>query len=184
MVLGAALLCWGVSVVIGDGPGERRDAGHLEVRNPRVVVLKSKRKLHLFDGDRLVRTYRIGLGLSPVGQKGSRDDNRTPEGAFRVCIRNPESRYHRFLGVSYPDPAAAERALRQGVLSQGEYAEIIEAHANHRCPPWTTGLGGGIGIHGHGADSDWTAGCIALDDDDVDELFRVLRLGDEVEILP
>ena len=49
---------------------------------------------------------------------------------------------------------------------------------------WTTSLGGGLGIHGHGAGSDWTAGCVALDDHDVEELFNVLRLGDPVEILP
>jgi hypothetical protein len=179
----AALLCWGAAAVIG-GPAGRAGSGRLDVHHPHVVVLKAKRKLHLFDGPRLVRTYTIALGSEPLGQKQSRDDGRTPEGVFRVCIRNSRSRYHRFLGLSYPDTAAAQRGLRDGLLSQGEFDEIMQANALRRCPPWTSPLGGGIGIHGHGAGSDWTAGCIALDDVEVDELFRVLRLGDEVEILP
>jgi murein L,D-transpeptidase YafK len=176
--------CWIGAAVSGEGPATSIDGDALEVHQPRVVVLKARRKLHLFDGDRLVRTYRIALGSQPIGQKLSRNDGRTPEGTFHVCVRNAGSRYHKFLGVSYPDAPAARIALRDGLLSQGEYDEIVAADGVNRCPPWTTPLGGGIGIHGHGAGSDWTAGCIALEDADVDELFRVLRLGDPVEVLP
>jgi murein L,D-transpeptidase YafK len=156
----------------------------LDVRNPHVVVLKSKRKLHLFDGQRLVRTYDIALGPHAIGQKFRQADGRTPEGRFRVRTRNDRSKYCRFLGIDYPDPAAAQRGLRDGLISYGEFKEIIEAHATGRCPLWTSALGGGIGIHGHGTDGDWTAGCVALADEDVKELYRVLRLGDVVEILP
>ena len=63
-------------------------------------------------------------------------------------------------------------------------SDVIAAHETNRCPSWSTALGGGIGLHGHGSAGDWSAGCIALDDTDIEELFDVLRVGDQVEILP
>ena len=181
----AALMTWGTGAVTGEGVTEAPPwAEKLEVREPRVVILKSKRKLHLFDGAELVRSYEIALGSRATGRKTRRGDGRTPEGLFRVCTKNKDSPYHRFMGISYPAPAAAERGLRHGLISYGEALGILEAHAANRCPSWTTALGGGIGIHGRGTQSDWTAGCIALANEDAGELFSVLRLGDPVEILP
>lgn len=172
-------------VVVGNAASVQVEMpSRLELDKPRVVVLKSARKLHLFDGDDLVRTYDIALGFNPVGQKMVEGDGRTPLGRFRICTKNPDSAYSRFMGINYPDPPAATRARRSGLISVGEYSGIMAAHQDQRCPIWTTSLGGGIGIHGNGNRSDWTAGCIALDDRDVEELFNVLRLGDSVEILP
>lgn len=182
-----ALLVFVMYFVRGaSGGAEARDSVSrcLDVTHPRVVVLKSKRRLHLFDGDQLVRIYPIGLGSEPIGQKVKRDDGRTPEGRFTVCTKNAASKYHRFLGISYPDATAARRGLRDGLISYGEFSEIVAAQQSGRCPSWTTPLGGGIGLHGSGAGSDWTAGCIALADEDVEELFAVLRLGDTIEVLP
>ncbi len=156
----------------------------LDIANPRAVVIKSRRSLHLFDGERLIRSYSIALGEQPVGQKVRAGDKRTPEGVFLVCRKNRASKFHRFLGLSYPDANAAARGLSQGLISQGEYNGIIKALAKGHSPSWTTALGGAIGLHGHGVEGDWTAGCVALADDDIEELFRVLRIGDEVEILP
>jgi hypothetical protein len=99
-------------------------------------------------------------------------------------LRNPDSPNHRFLGLNYPDARAARRGLRDGVISRGEYHDLTAADRDGRCPNWATPLGGGIGLHGGGVDGDWTAGCIALRDEDIDELFTVLRVGDAVEILP
>ncbi|MHC4065180.1 MAG: L,D-transpeptidase family protein [Planctomycetota bacterium] len=161
----------------------------LDLQSPHVVVLKSKRCLHLFDGETLIRTYPIALGHSPVGAKRRVGDGRTPEGTFRICSKKERSRYHRFLGIDYPDAESARRGLASGLLTAGEAEAIREASAEGRCPPWTTALGGGIGFHGGGiarpnAGADWTAGCIALSDAHIAELFEVLRLGDAVEILP
>lgn len=180
-----ALLVWTTSAVIGRGlSGASPLPGFRDVRAPRVVVLKSQRSLHLFDGDRLVRTYRVALGAQPIGQKTHAGDGRTPEGVFRICTRNPASRYHRFLGLGFPDIAAAQRGLQSGLITFGEYQDLVAAHTAGRCPSWSTALGGGIGLHGHGAAGDWTAGCVALDDADIAELYDVLRIGDVVEILP
>ena len=156
---------------------------------PRVVVLKSQRRLHLFDGDTLVRTYEIDLGPNPIGQKLRLGDGRTPEGVFRICSRRQDSEHHRFLGIDYPNADAAHRGVAAGLLTAGEAEAVLLAAEEGRCPPWNTALGGAIGIHGrgpadHGSERDWTAGCIALTDQQVEELFGVLRTGDRVEILP
>jgi murein L,D-transpeptidase YafK len=172
------------AVVVGDAANVQVELPiRLELTEPRVVILKSARKLHLFDGADLVRTYDIALGFNPVGQKMLEGDGRTPLGQFRICTKNPDSAYSRFMGIDYPDPPAALRALRSGLISAGEYSGIMSAHQDQRCPIWTSALGGGIGIHGNGTRTDWTAGCVALDDHDMEELFDVLRLGDPVEIL-
>jgi len=154
------------------------------VSTPRVVILKSKRVLHLFEGDRLVRTYPIDLGISPLGSKLHQHDGRTPEGRFRVVTKNPDSAYHRFLGIDYPGIEGLERGLARGLVSEGEAAAIRAAHGEGRCPDWGTALGGGIGIHGGGRGWDWTGGCVAISDRDIEELFQVLRVGDPIEILP
>ena len=162
--------------------GPRRPMVTLE--RPRVVVLKARRTLHLFDGDTLVRTYPIDLGWAPVGQKQGQGDGRTPMGTFKVVTKNANSPYHRFLGIDYPNEQAVRRGLDQGLISAGEAASICQALEAERCPDWGTALGGGIGIHGHRLGWDWSAGCVALSDEHVEELYSVLRLGDPVEILP
>jgi murein L,D-transpeptidase YafK len=151
---------------------------------PRVVVVKHQRQLHLFDGPRLVKSYRVGLGRCPVGEKVHRNDDRTPVGRHYICCKNRSSRYHRFLGISYPNERAVQRGLDEGWISVGQAEAVRTALRLRRQPDWTTPLGGGIGLHGGGNDRDWTAGCIALTDEMIEELDEVLRLGDPVEILP
>ena len=158
--------------------------GRVRLASPRIVVLKGKRVLHLFDGESLVRTYPLDLGTNPIGQKLRSGDNRTPLGSFRVISKNSNSPYYRFLGINYPDRAAVEAGLTRGLISTGEASAILNAHDAGRCPDWSTALGGGIGIHGRRLGRDWTAGCVALADEHVEELFAVMRIGDPVEILP
>ncbi len=168
-------------------PGVVAPGGTIEpilLASPRVVILKAKRTLYLLDGERLVRSYPIDLGAEPVGPKRREGDRRTPIGAFRVATKNADSPYCRFIGLDYPDSATAGWGLAQGLISPGEAASIRRARAAGRCPDWSTALGGGIGIHGRRLGRDWTGGCIALSDRQVEELFSVLRIGDPVEILP
>ncbi len=173
------------AAIDGAEPGEKSGSpAALSLESPRVVVLKAKHELCLFDSDTLVRVYPIDLGKNTAGAKIRRGDGRTPSGSFRIATKNAESPYRRFLGLDYPGAEAAKRGLRQGLISRGDASAIQRAIASGRCPDWGTGLGGGIGLHGHRRGSDWTAGCIALSDRDIDELFAVLRLGDPVEILP
>lgn len=190
-IVGVAAL-WAVSSVAGNA-GLAGSTGvktaPLTLRHPHVVVLKSKRKLHLFEGDALVRTYPISLGSGPVGNKFRAGDGRTPEGVFRICAKNGASQHHRFLGINYPNTEVARRGFELGLLTRGEARAVWQADRNEQCPPWSTALGGGIGLHGGGlrtldGQADWTAGCIALSDAHIEELFEVLRVGDRIEILP
>jgi murein L,D-transpeptidase YafK len=148
------------------------------------VVKKSERKLFLFSGTKLVRTYHVGLGLSPVGDKVRQGDRRTPEGDFYIFTKNDKSAFYLSLGISYPNAAHAARGLRDGLITNAQYLAIMQALRAGTAPPQNTKLGGDIYIHGNGAGSDWTWGCVALDDRDIRELFKVIPVGTPVRIQP
>ena len=149
-----------------------------------IRVLKAERRLELISGDKVVKTYRIALGTNPVGTKLHQGDGRTPEGTFYVCVKNPQSKFHRSLGLSYPTPADAARGLKQKLITKAQHDAIVQAHRKHITPPWNTALGGEVFIHGCGSSSDWTLGCIALDDTDMTELFATIASGTAVVIRP
>jgi len=152
--------------------------------SPRIVIKKAERKLFLFAGDKLTRTYRVGLGLSPVGNKVRQGDRRTPEGDFYIFTRNDKSAFYLSLGISYPNEAHAERGLRDRLITRDQYLAIKQALKAKSRPPQNTKLGGDIYIHGNGAGSDWTWGCVALDDRDMRELFDAIPVGTPVRIEP
>jgi murein L,D-transpeptidase YafK len=156
----------------------------LKLTSPRIVVKKAERRLFLYDGNRLVKTYRIGLGLSPTGDKVRQGDRRTPEGDFYIFTKNDKSAFYLSLGVSYPNAAHANRGLRDGLISKSQYDAITRALKLKKTPPQNTALGGDIYIHGNGAGSDWTWGCVALENNDIRELFNAATVGTPVTILP
>lgn len=152
--------------------------------SPRIVIKKADRKLFLYSGERLVRTFRIALGLHPVGNKVRAGDRRTPEGDFYVFTKNDKSAYYLSLGISYPNVPHAERGLRDGLITKAQYDAIIQALDAKKAPPQNTKLGGDIYIHGNGSSRDWTWGCVALEDDDIRELFDAVAVGTPVTIMP
>ena len=154
------------------------------LKNARIVVLKDQRRLILYSGERLVREYSIGLGFEPVADKYREGDGATPEGSYRVCVKNPQSRFYLSLGLDYPNVADADAGLKDGLISESEHSAIVDAARQGRRPPWNTALGGEIFIHGRGSSSDWTLGCIALDDADIKELYAAVSIGTPVEIRP
>lgn len=156
----------------------------LPLDNPHLVVKKSERRLLLFDGDKALRTYRVGLGFAPTGDKVRQGDGRTPEGSFYVCVKNAASQYYLSLGLSYPGKAHAARGLRDGLITQAQHDGIISALNRRQRPLWDTRLGGEIFIHGNGSSSDWTWGCVALDNEDMKELFDAIPKGAAVVIEP
>ena len=164
-------------------PGDRAPL-KLPLVKPRIVVKKSQRQLLLFSADKLVRTYRIGLGSSPTGDKVRQGDRRTPEGDFYIFTKNDKSAYYLSLGVSYPNAVHAQRGLRDGLITKAQYDAIMRALAAKKGPPQNTPLGGDIYIHGNGAQSDWTWGCAALENDDIRELFDAVGVGTPVRIEP
>ena len=103
---------------------------------------------------------------------------------YAVCRKNPASAFYLSLGLTYPNAEDAERGLAAGLISRTQQRSIRDAIARGGCPPWNTALGGEIFIHGRGSGSDWTWGCIALDDADVKELYRLVPVGTPVRIYP
>jgi hypothetical protein len=152
--------------------------------NPTLYVQKSERRLLLVDSKVLLRDYPVALGFQPKGDKYMRGDGRTPEGDFFVCIKNPSSKYYKGFGINYPSPKHAEEAYLLGAISRDEYLKILQANEKKTLPPDGTRLGGDIFIHGGGAGEDWTLGCVALSNHDIDELFDVIPVGTPVKILP
>jgi len=156
----------------------------LPLIKPRIEVRKAERKLLLFSNERLVRTYHVGLGLSPVGDKERAGDRRTPEGDFYVFTKNAKSAFYLSLGVSYPNLVHAKRGLRDGLINQAQYDQIAAASKQKKTPLQRTRLGGDIFIHGNGAGTDWTWGCVALENEDIKELYEVVEIGTLVAIKP
>lgn len=150
----------------------------------RIVVCKSARTLWVWrHGECLLRT-RIFLGrAADAGPKSREGDGRTPEGDYYICTKNARSRYHLSLGISYPSPKDAAG----GAVSPDALETIRDAWAQGLRPPWDTPLGGYIMLHGahpQGKTGDWTEGCVALSDPEMDRLFQLAEIGTPVTILP
>ncbi len=154
-----------------------------EIAASRIVVHKAARKLKLYDGEKLIKTYEVVLGRSPVGDKEREGDGKTPEGIFYVFGKNAGSKFHLSLGISYPSTDNAERGIAAGLIGQNEKELIERAIVNGQMPPQKTALGGEIYIHGNGTASDWTEGCIAMENADIEELFTVISKGVPVKIV-
>ena len=169
-----------------EDPATQTDRPRLELplENPRIVVRKADRRLDLYSGEKLLRSYKAGLGFSPVADKLQEGDGATPEGEFYVFVKNNRSAYYLSLGISYPNAEDADRGLRDGLINRAQNRTIIEAIRKKTAPPQYTRLGGLIYIHGHGAQSDWTWGCVALENDDIRELFEAVAVGTPVTIQP
>ena len=160
------------------------DAAFRMPRQARLVILKSQHELQVVSGESVIRRYRVGLGLEPVVPKATKGDFATPEGNYFVCSKHPSSKYDFALGISYPNPNDAERGLASGLITNQQHDEIITSFVNRIAPPMDTPLGGMIMIHGKSASWDWTDGCIALDYQNIEELYQAVPIGTPVEIRP
>ena len=137
----------------------------------RVVVRKAERRLQLFAGAAVLGDYEISLGRNPEGPKRALGDGRTPEGRYRIDFRKSDSDYYRALHISYPSSQDRKRAEQLGVEPGG----AIMIH----------GLPNGLGVIGPAHRLvDWTDGCIALTNEEMDELWAMVPDGIPIEILP
>jgi murein L,D-transpeptidase YafK len=156
----------------------------LELEDPRIVVKKEKRTLELFDGDKLIKTYKIALGSTPIGDKEIEGDGKTPEGDFYIFTKNAESSFYLSIGVSYPNIEDAKRGLENELITQEEHDEIVKAINEKKMSPQKTKLGGEVYIHGYGNLTDWTAGCVAMTNAEMKELYDAIPIGTSVNIQP
>lgn len=130
-----------------------------------VQVNKTDRKMYLFHDDKVLKEYDIALGFAPVGHKQREGDGRTPEGMYYITHRNPNSEFHLSLGISYPNDQDRAAAAAMGK------------------PP-----GGDIFIHGAPnrpvRKRDWTAGCVAVTDREMEKIYSMVDPGTPIRILP
>lgn len=138
-----------------------------------VLVEKAARRLTLLESGRVLKTYRVALGRDPLGPKQRQGDGKTPEGEFVLDWRNPNSRFHRSLHISYPSPDDLERGRHEG-YDPGDSIMI------HGLP---NGLGW-VGTHHLRIWGDWTNGCIAVTNDEIEEIWRAVPDGTPIEIRP
>ena len=141
------------------------------MRADRIIVRKFARELTLYRAGRPLKTYRVALGHGEPGPKRRQGDNRTPEGPYHISGRNPHSAYHRALRISYPEPADITAAAARGEDPGGD----VMIH----------GIRNGLGWLGrlHRL-VDWTAGCIAVTDREIEEMWRAVPDGTPIEIEP
>ena len=126
----------------------------------------------------------MALGRCPEGRKRQEGDGRTPEGVYTICLVKEQGKYGRSLGLSYPNRQDADLALQEGRIDLSTHRVILERLAAGQRPPWGSPLGGEVYIHEGGAASDWTQGCIALEQCDMDALFPHWEMIRQVEIVP
>jgi murein L,D-transpeptidase YafK len=148
-----------------------------------IQVYKSRKTLEAWDLGQLQASFPCGIGKDESGgTKLERGDMRTPEGEYWVCVKNPKSSYYLSLGLDYPNPADADRALRSGKISAQDHARILEAHAQNQGSPWDTPLGGAIYIHSELEKQSWSDGCIRLRNLDMEWLYQRADRGTRVII--
>lgn len=150
----------------------------------KIIVSKSAGYMTVYDtAGRALKTYSVIVGEAGAGSKRQEGDRKTPEGEYFVCFKNPQSRFHLSLGLSYPNIADAHRGFMEGQISQEEYRLIVEANKLKKIPPWKTALGGEIFIHGE-TGGNATAGCVAVSNREIEDIFPLVELGTPVIILP
>lgn len=137
----------------------------------RVVVKKSARQLLLYQGSEVLKTYPVSLGKNPIGPKRQRGDQRTPEGRYQFDWRNPDSRFHRALHISYPNREDRRRATQAGHHPGGSIML-------HGLPPKYAD-GDAVLL-----DIDWTDGCIAVSNQAIEEIWQLVADNTVIEIFP
>jgi murein L,D-transpeptidase YafK len=138
----------------------------------RVVVEKAKRSMHLMQNGRVLKSYKVALGQDPVGHKTQQGDSRTPEGVYTVDFRRTVSRFNLALRVSYPSPQDRQYAASRGVDPGGEI--YIHGQPTGGVSPARLAETG----------PDWTDGCVAVTNPEMQEIFALVRDGTAVEIRP
>ncbi len=154
-----------------------------------LVVYKSARLIQLFEHAKPAQTpdgqlacWKVGLGFQPSGHKTREGDGKTPEGWYRTSDK-PQSNFYGAIAIHYPNTADAQIAVNERRIDKATFTSIRSATERGTKPPQNSPLGGEILVHGGGSTSDWTLGCIALEDAELDMLRAALPKNKAVEIL-
>jgi murein L,D-transpeptidase YafK len=137
----------------------------------KILILKSAHTITLLNGGRILRSYKVALGRTPVGPKTRKGDHKTPEGFYTIDSKKEHSRFHRALHISYPNAEDRTRAQAGGYDPGGD----VEIHGIENGLGWIGSLQRTI---------DWTDGCVALTDEEMDGIWNSVDVGTPVEIRP
>lgn len=151
-----------------------------------IVIHKAARTLELRCGDALAARFETSLGYAPEGHKQHEGDGKTPEGEYFISMKFP-SQFHMSLQIAYPNVADADAGLAAGTIDRTQHAAIVRAYATCKEPPQTTQLGSLLQIHGGGGGADvgdWTLGCVAVDDAEIEQVFAFQKPGCDASNTP
>jgi len=158
-----------------------------------LVVVRSQHQLLVKQNGVTLRTFKVAFGSGGKKAKLREGDHTTPKGQYRINKMRDSNRFHMFLQLNYPNMKDAKRALKNHSISRQQYRDILDAHSTGRLPPQNTALGGAIGLHGIGYETkdkleihqiaDWTQGCIAMRNHEIEELSRYIDVGTQISII-
>ena len=158
------------SAIAAEGVSENKQAMPKSIMIDKIFVDKSARTLHLLSDNTVIKSYHIALGGNPVGHKQQQGDQRTPVGSYTLDYKNEKSKFYRSIHVSYPNAADKARAKSRGVSPGGDI--MIHGQKN--------GFGHLAAIN---QQRDWTDGCIAVTDNEMDEIMAAVEIGTPIEIV-
>jgi murein L,D-transpeptidase YafK len=167
-------------------------SGYSEITNPKIVIDRHNYTLGIYEDSVLIKNYRVSFGKSVHTPKTRAGDKATPVGVYKICKIYTTHKYYKFFQLNYPNLEDGADALRKGLISQKEYNDIKFQYYYEGCTRYQNVLGGNIGIHGIGELNyifknlpfvfNWTDGSIAMSNENIDEIYSVIREGTEVVI--
>lgn len=190
----AGLILYGVvlnlrEITLDEAMAEK---GITKIVEPKLLVDRKNFRIELYSGKTLIKTYKAVFGKNNSLVKTSKDDKVTPLGEYKICQLDTAVKYHKFLRLNYPNVQDAAEGLTRGYITKDEYDAIILTHKLNECAPKETHLGSEIGIHGIGTydvifrnlpfSFNWTNGSIAVSNQNVDELYKIIKIGTPVTI--
>jgi len=188
------VLVYGVILNLRDVPLSEAilKTGYTEITNPKIIVDRHNYTLGIYEDSVLIKNYRVSFGKSVLTPKTRAGDKATPVGTYRICKIYIDHKYYKFFQINYPNLEDGASALRKGLISQKEFNDIKFQYYYEGCTKFHNILGGDIGIHGIGELNyifknlpfifNWTNGSIAMSNENIDEIYSVIREGTEVVI--
>ncbi len=188
------VLVYGVILNLRDVPLAEAiiKTGFTEISKPKIVIDRQNYTLGIYEDSVLIKNYRVSFGKSVQISKSRAGDKATPVGVYRICKIFKTHKYHKYFQINYPNLEDGANALRKGWISQKEFNDIKFQYYYEGCTKFHNVLGGDIGIHGIGELNyifknlpfvyNWTNGSIALSNENIDEIYSVIKEGTEVVI--
>lgn len=155
-----------------------------------ILINSKENKLKLYNERNVVKEFYVSIGSNGSSFTRIMGDKKTPTGEFKIDLLNPQSKFKKFFRIDYPRPNHVEKALQENIISKKEYDEYWRYKNSRGYPPQLTKLGGHIGIHGVGnKDSwihkkiNWTEGCVAVTNQEIEDLSKYINVGTKVVII-